>query len=108
MLALVKQDTTLVVVLSHDGREIERGVAPSGDAAVRLAVMMLAWICEPATCRGCWLRLRAPARYADNPPCSGKPELNDLSARSTTRAASQTLNAGTDARYRALKQRPRG
>lgn len=42
MLALAKQDTPLVVVLSHGGREIERGVAPSGDAAAGLAVMMLA------------------------------------------------------------------
>jgi hypothetical protein len=41
MLALVKQDTTLVVVLSHDGREIERVVAGSPDGAIAAAIKML-------------------------------------------------------------------
>jgi hypothetical protein len=35
-------DNTLIVTLSNGAQEIERGMAPNGDAAVGLAIMMLA------------------------------------------------------------------
>ena len=61
MLALVKQDTTLVVVFSHDSNEIERCVCASQDAAIAAAIRML--------CRrgddlkgGDTIRVLAPAR----------------------------------------------
>jgi hypothetical protein len=41
MLAIVKQDTPLVVVLSHDGHEIERCVCASPDTAGAAAIRML-------------------------------------------------------------------
>jgi len=41
MLALVKRDTTLLVVLLHDDREIERCVCASPDAAIAAAIRML-------------------------------------------------------------------
>ena len=40
MLALVKQHTTLVVVLLHGDREIERCVRASPDAAIAAAIRM--------------------------------------------------------------------
>jgi hypothetical protein len=36
------QDDTLIIVLSNNGQEIERGMAPAGDAALGVALMMLA------------------------------------------------------------------
>ena len=41
MLALVKQETALVVVLSNNGHEIERNVCGSTDAAIAAAIHML-------------------------------------------------------------------
>jgi hypothetical protein len=41
MLALVKQDTRLVAVLSNDGHEIQRNVCASTDAAIAAAIHML-------------------------------------------------------------------
>jgi hypothetical protein len=37
----IERDSTLVVVLLHDGREIERCVCSSPDAAVAVAIRML-------------------------------------------------------------------
>ena len=41
MPAHIERDTTLIVVLSHDGREVERAVCTSPDAAVAAAIRML-------------------------------------------------------------------
>ena len=35
-------DNTLIVTLSNGAQEMERGMAPNGDAALGLAIMMLA------------------------------------------------------------------
>jgi len=96
MLAIVvKQDTTLFVVLSHDGHEIERCVCASPDTAVAAAIRML---CrrgdnlKAVTFCGCCRRAegyrldtrqrRAPFRFfRATDPWSREAERNDFSAR---------------------------
>jgi hypothetical protein len=41
MPARIEHDTTLIVVLSHDGREVERTVCANADAAIAAAIRML-------------------------------------------------------------------
>jgi hypothetical protein len=49
MRARVNQDITLIVVVSHDGHEVERGVAPSGDATASRCSRREVTTCKPAT-----------------------------------------------------------
>jgi hypothetical protein len=39
MPAHIERDTTLIVALSHDGREVERAVCTSPDAAVAIRML---------------------------------------------------------------------
>jgi hypothetical protein len=41
MPAHIEHDTTLIVILSHDGKEIERNICADADAAVAAAIRML-------------------------------------------------------------------